>query len=251
MRTNREKYIYYLNKIKERDISFIDGVLKGIVIPEVLYRVYPMGKISAVRVVGIHYYHRELHYYHKGLNIYGFYEDKYISRKEVKDLKDFYDNIDSVVYDLSHVFVDYEETYGDGYVAKSFFKLVDVLGRNGIYDNIGEAVIDSEVKIEENNRMREYREKYSNEGVIGALGFDFLGWQNGWESEYYDEDGNLCSESGKERKSFGYSGDKYPRYRKCIDSGHVRINEQKTRSGSENLVVCPECKIYWKYDCSG
>lgn len=82
-------------------------------------------------------------------------------------------------------------------------------------------------------------------------GYKFLGWQNGWSSDYFDEDGELCSVSGKPKKSFGYTKEKYPEYRNCRDLKHKLVEIQHTRSGSENTVSCDICKIYWKYDCSG
>ena len=60
-------------------------------------------------------------------------------------------------------------------------------------------------------------------------GYKFLGWQNGWGRERYKE----------------------PEYRHCIDSKHKRFDISNNRSGSENTVSCPICKIYWKYDSSG
>lgn len=82
-------------------------------------------------------------------------------------------------------------------------------------------------------------------------GYKFLGWQNGWKHVYFDEDGNLCSETNKPSKTAGYLTSDYPEYGKCRDLKHMRIEVQHNRSGSENTVSCPECKIYWKYDCSG
>ena len=52
-------------------------------------------------------------------------------------------------------------------------------------------------------------------------------------------------------KSFGYSSADQPIYGKCRDLKHRRIEVSHNRSGSENTVSCPVCKIYWKYDCSG
>jgi hypothetical protein len=106
--------------------------------------------------------------------------------------------------------------------------------------------------LEENRIEKEFKEQRKKDGGYdyAANGYKFLGWQNEWKHEYYDEDGNLCSETGKPHKSFGYSKENYPEYRNCIDSKHRRIEVTHDSRGSENTVSCPICKIYWKYDCS-
>ena len=58
-------------------------------------------------------------------------------------------------------------------------------------------------------------------------GYKSLSWANGW--------GNHSPEE----------------FVKCRDSNHVTHEIQHTRSGSDNTVWCDECKISWKYDCSG
>lgn len=85
--------------------------------------------------------------------------------------------------------------------------------------------------------------------------YKFLGWQNGWKHVYFDKDGNETtgdtSKGEKPKYSFGYRTDDYPEYGACRDAKHERKEKQMTRSGSENVVWCDECKIYYKYDCSG
>jgi len=80
-------------------------------------------------------------------------------------------------------------------------------------------------------------------------GYKFLGWQNGWRHVYFDKDGNVATDE-KLRKSFGYLTADYPEYGKCRDAKHRTISVQHDNRGSENTVSCPECKIYYKYDCS-
>jgi hypothetical protein len=98
--------------------------------------------------------------------------------------------------------------------------------------------------------MKTNLEKKDTNYNYAENGYKFLGWQNGWEHIYYDEDGKLCSETNKPSMSFGYTKEHHPEYRNCIDSKHQLIEVQHTRTGSENTVSCPICKIYWKYDCS-
>lgn len=97
--------------------------------------------------------------------------------------------------------------------------------------------------------------KFEHRGdQIDLEGYRFLGWQNNWKHAYFDEDGNVttgdASKGEKPKKTFGYLTKDYPEYKKCIDADHKRKEKQMTRSGSENVVWCDECKIYYKYDCS-
>lgn len=82
-----------------------------------------------------------------------------------------------------------------------------------------------------------------------ANGYTFLGWQNGWKHVYFDIQGNVTEDPAR-KISFGYLPADYPEYCKCKALGHQRIEVQHNSRGSENTVSCPECKIYWKYDCS-
>lgn len=58
--------------------------------------------------------------------------------------------------------------------------------------------------------------------------YKFLGWMNGWSSDT-----------------------QIPDYVNCKTNKHILIEVSHNRSGSENTVSCPVCKIFWKYDCSG
>ena len=83
--------------------------------------------------------------------------------------------------------------------------------------------------------------------------YEFLGWQNGWKHVYFDEGGKVTTGTKGERPkySFGYLEKDYPRYGKCRAAKHQKGYKQMTPSGSTNVEWCDECKIYWKYDCSG
>lgn len=94
------------------------------------------------------------------------------------------------------------------------------------------------------------KDKEMLESELKKQGYEFLGWQNGWRHVYFDEDGNLSSETGKPARSFGYTTKDYPIYGKCRDSHHKWDEASLSPRGSENIVSCDICKIYWKYDSS-
>lgn len=56
--------------------------------------------------------------------------------------------------------------------------------------------------------------------------YKFLWWENGW---------TLI---------------KKPEYIQCRLHKHKLDEVEKSHRGSENVVSCDICKIYWKYDCS-
>ena len=100
-------------------------------------------------------------------------------------------------------------------------------------------------KIEEEIKEIRKNKNYDYE----ANGYKFLGWQNGWEHKYLDENGNVTEDMSKV-KTFDYMDDKYKEYRYCRDHKHFYVDIQNNSIGSENTVSCPICKIYYKYDCS-
>lgn len=82
-----------------------------------------------------------------------------------------------------------------------------------------------------------------------ANGYKFLGWQNGWEHVHVDKDGNITDDPQK-YYLMKYTKDKYPEYAACIEQKHPLTEIRMNYSGTENIVSCPICKIYWKYDSS-
>ena len=86
----------------------------------------------------------------------------------------------------------------------------------------------------------------------GVEEYKFLGWQNGWKHIYLDEDIKVTTggPGEKPKKYFSYLTEDYPEYGKCRDAKHKHHELQRNQRGSENVVWCNECKIYWKYDCS-
>jgi hypothetical protein len=79
--------------------------------------------------------------------------------------------------------------------------------------------------------------------------YKFLGWQNSWHHVYFDKNHNITKDSSN-INSFGYLEEEYPEYIKCRNAGHKTDEIQVNQRGSENIVSCDICKIYWKYDSS-
>lgn len=89
---------------------------------------------------------------------------------------------------------------------------------------------------------------------LKSEGYKFLGWQNGWQHVYFDENGNQTtgdiSKGEKPKRTAGYLKEDYPEYGICREQKHKCDEVHHNRRGSENTVSCDICKIYWKYDCS-
>lgn len=90
---------------------------------------------------------------------------------------------------------------------------------------------------------------------IDLSDYKFLGWQNGWKHVYFDEDGNITtgdtSKGEKPKRTAGYLTEDYPEYGACRDAKHKTGRKSMNQYGSENIVWCDICKIYYKYDSSG
>jgi hypothetical protein len=80
--------------------------------------------------------------------------------------------------------------------------------------------------------------------------YKFVGWMNGWHLVYFDANHNETKDPDK-TESVGYLEKDHPEYIRCRKAGHKTEETQKNQRGSENIVSCDVCKIYWKYDSSG
>lgn len=245
MKTNLEKWNHYLSSIKSQATAFIEEQKKGKYIPETYYVAHPAGKVSERKITGFHY----SHYRHNGKT---FFYGKKPTRADVEEIRKYANS--EIPFSVDNIYFDYSEAWDkeNNRVSTSSVKFNDVINEMGLFYSYDEAKAESEKMVERRRLDKEFNDlhKKGSNYDYRANGYEFLGWQNGWKHEYFDEDGNLCSETGKPSKSFGYSKENYPKYRNCIDSGHRRINVSHNSRGSENTVSCPACKIYWKYDCS-
>ena len=80
---------------------------------------------------------------------------------------------------------------------------------------------------------------------FGIQGYKDLGWQNEWKTKplEHDKKGNPIF--------VGYEDQ--PEYENCNKLGHQtrRIDNSLFQfRGTDNIVICDECKIYSHYDCS-
>lgn len=238
MRTNLEKWNYYKAIIDRRTNEFIESALKGKNIPESYYAVYPIGKIAERTITGTSYAH-----YKNG------FTDAFCGKKptaiDVQRAGEY--SASDIFFSEDHIYFRYSETH-DGFGSRSAVKFLDVVNQKDVFFTMEAAQLraDEFISVVEFKKLHKKDASYD----YNANGYKFLGWQNGWQHEYYDSEGNLCTESGRPKVTFGYSKEKHPVYRNCIDSGHTRIEVQHNQRGSENSVSCPICKIYWKYDCS-
>ncbi len=139
----------------------------------------------------------------------------------------------------------------EGRTATSAIKFNDLFNAKNIFHNLTNATLyaaQRKAEFEENKLWQETHKKDKNYNYA-ANGYKFLGWQNGWNHVYFDEQGNETTDATKQR-TFGYREADYPEYGKCRRLKHRTIEVNHNQRGSEHDVSCPECKIYWKYDSS-
>lgn len=243
MKTNLEKWDYYLALIKRKENKFINSVVPQK--PEILYEIALIGKIKTQTVTGIDYSHRI-----NGGHFFPIFHTKKPTRKDVERIKEYSDANIELKKEL--ILFNYSEDWGDGCTSSSCHFFLDPKRNKNITEDLSEAYRISGVLIKKRKEDIEFKELYKKDAKYNYAenGYKFLGWQNGWKHVHFDEDGNLCSKTNKPRKSFGYLTSDYPEYGKCRDLKHKRIEVSHNQRGSENTVSCPMCKIYWKYDCS-
>jgi hypothetical protein len=245
MRTNLEKWNYYLSIIEEKTNKFIASQKEGKKIPSIYYVVYPVGKVAERTIIDIKY----SHYKHGGRT---YFNGKKPTKKEVGALAAY--SATDIPFTVDNLWFKYSEIWGkeNNCKSSSSVRFTDVITEKGLYYSIEDAEKQGEIIRKHVEEEKAFKELHKKDGGYdyAANGYKFLDWQNGWKHDYYDEDGSLCEETGKSHKSFGYSKENYPEYRKCIDSKHRRIEVSHNQRGSENTVSCPICKIYWKYDSS-
>jgi len=245
MKTNLEKWNYYLSIVDVKTNKFINSQKEGKTIPSVYYVVYPSGKVAERTIIDIEY----SHYKHEGIL---YFTGKKPTKKEVKALA-IYSDMD-IPFSVENLWFKYSEVWGkeNNRISTSSVMFTDVITEKGLFYSIVDAEKQGEIIRKFVEEEKAFKELHKKDGGYNytSNGYKFLGWQNEWKDVYYDEDGNLCSETGKPHKTFVYTKEDYPEYRKCIDSKHRLIEVSLNQRGSENIVSCPICKIYWKYDCS-
>jgi len=79
-----------------------------------------------------------------------------------------------------------------------------------------------------------------NESQLSHDGFKFLGWLNTWPIKYKkDRKGNETP-----------NGFDQPDYNHCRKAGHRTNKINLNMRGTENIIYCMKCKIYYKFDSS-
>lgn len=235
-RTNLEKWNYYLSVLQQQADVFMDTI--STLTPAVFYRVWPNGKVDECHVLNRNY----------SLGLY--YSGKKPSREKVEEIKAVFDT--GVVFTPEKAYFDYYYFWGDGLKAQTAIRMQTVFTNDVAFLDKAGAEAKSKVLASFNEEDKAFRELHKKDTRYDYArnGYKFLGWQNGWRHVHYDEDGGLCSATGKPARSFGYTTADHPEYGKCRDLKHRHIRVSHNIRGSENTVSCPVCKIYWKYDCS-
>lgn len=75
-------------------------------------------------------------------------------------------------------------------------------------------------------------------------GYKDLGWQNGWTAIMEEKDG---------RRLFSGKFEGQPEFNACKEKGHDKRrvdNSMFQNRGTDNIVICDECKHFSHYDCS-
>lgn len=238
MRTNKEKWQHNIEILNKKTNDFILPLIEKDPTPAKYYVVYPTGVISERNVTGVEYHH----------NLKISLENNKPTKKDVEELINYVTN--EIIFSIDNVYFTYTEFITNLHT-KGFVRFTDLLNQKNLFHSIS----DAEVKAKEVTEFMDEKKKFMNDmrqdSAAVLKDYKFLGWQNGWLYEDYDEDGNLCSETGKIRKSVGYSKDKHPEYHNCRSHKHRIFEFSKNTRGTENIVVCRVCQIYWKYDCSG
>ena len=238
MRTNLEKWNFYMNDLSIKVNEFMDTINNKI--PSVFWMVKPGGRTTECKIINRHY---QVGVYYSGDNP---------TRNNVEQIKNLH--LQGIKFNENKAFFDYSYRWGDNdqYGAKTSIKIIDLFNSKGAFLNKQDAIKASEKQNKRFLKQKEFQEQHKKDANYNynGNGYKFLGWQNGWKHVYFDEDRNLCSESGKPHKTFGYLTKDHTEYGKCKELKHQKIEVSHNQRGSENTVSCPVCKIYWKYDCS-
>jgi len=219
MRTNLEKYNFYKQILTDRAEVFMNQHylnLQNQDIVDIFYLIKNDGTIQECQT------------------LYRFYKFKESSllkptRKDVLDIKllseTHYD------FEVNRIGIRYKFINdGKSYMATSTILIDELYGEinKNICFSKSDAEMVSEKKINELGKTESFHKEHQKDKNYNydSNGYKFLGWSNGWNENPIE-------------------------YLICKESYHHLISVSHNNHGSENTVSCPECKIYWKYDCSG
>lgn len=213
MRTNIEKWNYYLSILNNRTKNFIDSNI-DITIPNIFYITHNNGKIDECETIEIEYLHSR----------HGFksYIGKNPTKKDIERIIEYSTN--DIPFSIEYIYIKYIYL-NNSEITKSSIKFSDLKTSSNLFKNRFDAEYKSseilnEIKIH-NNNISKYL-NYTDDDYISD-GFKFLGWINSWSNINSLED--------------------HSDYYDCIKSKHDIIN---IRIGKIEISCCPICKIYWK-----
>jgi len=238
MRTNKEKWDHYVNLINERTQAFIKSEL-GDNLPTVIYEVGYGGKVIECTVRYLDYAHQL-----NGRSFQLYFFGKNPSKDDIQKMKNFYEL--NIPYEREKILV-----YWQGYTSSSAFYYYDPARNKNLFESKSEAeIVGKKIadKKEEESKFRSLHKKDKTYDYA-SNGYKYLGWQNGWRHVHFDKDGNQTTDPNR-KVSWGYIKEDHPEFCKCKELGHYLIEVSHSPRGSENVVSCPICKIYYKYDSS-
>lgn len=208
---NIDKWNYYKEILKEKEIQYINFIKHSISIPDEFYQVNNYGGYLTTYKV------KELKY---KFDFPTYFYGKAPKKEDVNNLKN---NIENELHFIKeNILLECETSHN----TKVSLLLTNVRNNPTIFFNLEEAVQKSfELKelTEKNNKIKE---SIINK-TFNFSEYKFLGWANSWNNE-----------------------NKPKELIECEHNGHKRISVSMNKRGIENIVVCTTCKIYYKYDCS-
>lgn len=218
MRTNLEKYNFYKQILTDKAEVFMDKHYLSLQNKDIVNTFYLIRSDGIIQECQILY------------RFYKFKESMLLkpTRQDVLDIKLLSEtNYD---FEVNRIGIRYKYCEVKSYMATSTILANQLYC--GTNENIcfskSDAEIISEKKINDLNKTKLFYNEHQKDKNYNydSNGYKFLGWSNGQDEDPIE-------------------------YLKCKELKHILISVSHNNHGSENSVSCPECKIYWKYDCSG
>lgn len=239
MRTNIGKFNALKKIVLNKVAIYTKELVKKYALPSKLYTIDYDFSITELHIKNIYISHSALEYY-----------TKKPTKLDIANLKDFIEHDDYC--NITYIRVGYVLKNIEGNIQKGSTIFKNILDKTVYFYSKEKAIEASKIMLKEREKAVAFQIKYAKPKNYdyNANGYRFLGWQNNWQHEYYDKDKNLCSESKKPPVYFDYNANKYPEYAHCKTMKHRLIEVSLSDTGSEHIVSCPICKVYWKYDSS-
>lgn len=224
--SNLERYNNILESINYKLKQFIDYETSNIMILDKYYKVSNNGEINEIIINKTEYLNTE-----------------YFTNTHFKGKNPTRIEIDIISKYLKQISFSNEYIYFECLIKNKSITYIgfnNIVQKNNIFDSLLDAESFSSKIINEHKAISEFKE-YHKKDInynYSANQYKFLGWQNGWLREYYDKDGELCTNTSNNKDSFIYSKSKYSNYYQCKNLKHALIEVSHSKSGSENTVSC-------------